>query len=232
VTLRKRTVGIATIVIVILTSVIGWSGPSEAAGRTRMLTVTVKWAPGLADTWTLQCDPVGGTHPNRIRACAFLDSRDAPFADPPNGMACTMIFSGPERAHVVGQWMGEPVDSRFDRTDGCATERWRTYRALLTEPGVVTVHGRVDLGPTCPVQRPGENCQTTGASANVTARSGARHLTVPSGADGFSVRLPRGIWTLTADAGMSCPDVVADARPGHQPPRIVISCDTGIRAVA
>ena len=211
---------------------VGLSGPSEAAGGGTQLTVTVKWAPGLTDRWTLQCDPVGGTHPNRARACALLDSLAAPFSDAPTGVACTMQYSGPERASVVGQWRGEQVDTAFDRTDGCATARWRTYRPLLTEPGMVTVRGRVDLGPTCPVQRPDENCETIGAPATVSATSGARHRTVRSGVDGFSLRLHRAVWTLSADVGMSCPEVSADARQGHRPPFIIISCDTGIRAGA
>ena len=230
-TLRKLIFSLFTASVVLLVSMLGPSGPAQAARRMSALTVTMSWAPGLTDTWTLQCDPVGGTHPNRFRACALLGSLAAPFADAPTGIACTMTIPGPERAHIVGRWHGEPVDAAFDRTDGCATAHWRDYRALLTEPGIVTVRGRVDLGPTCPVQRPGENCQIVGAPATVSATSGAILRHVRSGADGFSLRLPRGTWTFTADAGMSCPMVTADARPGHRPPPVVISCDTGIRAV-
>ncbi|MDO8309329.1 MAG: SSI family serine proteinase inhibitor [Actinomycetota bacterium] len=218
-------------VIVVLASTIGTSGPSQATPRTSEVKVTMRWAPGLTDTWTLQCDPVGGTHPNRVEACAYLDGLAAPFAEEPTDMACTMVFSGPERARVVGQWRGSPVDARFNRVDSCATARWRTYRALLTEPGMVTLRGRVDLGPTCPVQRPGEDCETIGAPATVTATSGTRHRTVTSGTDGFSLRVHRGEWAFTADAGMHCPTVVVDARVGHKPAPVVISCDTGIRTV-
>ncbi|MDO8732757.1 MAG: SSI family serine proteinase inhibitor [Actinomycetota bacterium] len=227
--LRKRIVNTSAAAVVLLASMIGSSGPSDAARPTSLLTVTMNWAPELLESWTLQCDPVGGTHPNRFRACALLDSLAAPFAVSPTGMACTMIYSGPERARVVGQWQGEPVAATFTRADGCATARWRTYQALLTDPGMLTVRGRVDLAPTCPVQRPGENCQIVGASAIVSAISGSRHRTVRSGADGFTLRLTRALWTFTADAGMSCPSVIADARIGHKPRLVVISCDTGIR---
>jgi len=227
-----RIVGTSTALVLLFGFMVGSPAPSEAARRGSQLTVTMQWAPGLTDTWTLRCDPVGGTHPNRARACALLDSLAAPFSDSPAGMACTMLYSGPERARVVGRWRGARVDAVFDRTDGCASARWRTYRALFTEPGMVTVLGRVDLGPTCPVQRPGENCETIGAPATVVATSGARHRTVRSGVDGFSLRLHRAVWTLSADVGMSCAAVVADARRGHEPPFVSISCDTGIRAGA
>lgn len=225
---RRRVVAAAAAALGLL-AMFGTSTSAEAAGGSSALKVTVSWSPGLTDTWTLTCDPVGGSHPNRVRACAFLDRLAAPFATPPTGLACTMIYSGPERARVVGTWRGKRVDTRFARNDGCATARWQKYAALFTERGVVTVRGRVDLGPTCPVQRPGDNCEIVGAPATVTATSGARQRVIPSGVDGFAARLPRAVWTFTADAGMSCPEVMADARQGHTPPPIVISCDTGIR---
>jgi len=229
---RKFFLEMATSVVVGLVFMLGAAEPSPASPGASELTVTVTWGSGLSDTWTLRCDPVGGTHPNRSRACALLNGLTAPFSAAPTGMACSMIYSGPERARVVGQWQGKPVDARFTRTDGCATARWRTYDALLTEPGVVTVRGRVDLGPTCPVQRPGESCEIVGAPATVTAVSGTSKRTVPSGPNGFSMRLPRATWTFTADAGMSCPRVVADLRLGHPLVPVIISCDTGIRSSA
>jgi hypothetical protein len=209
--------------------IVGSAGPAEATGGGSSLKVTVTWAPGLTDTWSLQCDPVGGNHPNRARACDLLNGLATPFSTTPTGMACSMIYAGPERARVTGRWRGGPVDARFARNDGCAAAKWRTYQALFTEPGVVTVRGRVDLGPTCPVQRPDENCTIVGAPATVTATSGARHRIATSGADGFALRLPRARWKFTADAGMHCPSVDVDAHRGQLPPPMVISCDTGIR---
>jgi len=218
--------------VVALGFLVGPPGAAFATDPGSSLTVTMRWAPGLTDTWTLRCDPVGGTHPNRVRACALLGSLKTPFTASPTGIACTMIYSGPERAHVVGQWRGAPVDTTFDRTDGCATVRWRQYRELLTDPGTVTLRGHVNLGPTCPVQRPGDNCETVGATATVTATSGARHRTVRSGANGFALRVPRAMWTLTADAGMACDTVVVDARTSKNLAPTLISCDTGIRTAS
>ncbi len=203
-----------------------------AAGSDSSLSVRISWGGGRTDAWTLTCDPVGGTHPNRAAACAFLDGLAKPFSRKPTGVMCTMIYSGPETARVTGSWRGRPVNAAFARNDGCQTARWNEYRSLFTNPRPVAVRGRVDLGPTCPVERPGDTCTTTGAPATVSATSGSRVRTTTSGAQGFVLRLPRGIWELTADAGMHCPVVRLDLRGGQRPTPVVISCDTGIRTAA
>jgi len=203
--------------------------PADAANGPSSLTVTVHWGPRDNAAWTLTCDPVGGTHPNRSRACGFLDGLPDAFSTKPTGLMCTMIYSGPERAHVTGTWKGTPVDANFARNDGCATAKWAEYLALFTDPAMVPVSGRVDLGPTCPVQQPGQDCETLGAPATVTATSGSRHRTTKANAQGFLLRLPRGVWQLTADAGMHCPSVRVDTRRGRAPKPVIIACDTGIR---
>ena len=216
----------------ILAVVALWIGSTPlaiAASGPSRLTVTVSSAPGMSDTWTLTCDPVGGTHPNRVRACALLESLKKPFAPLPKGLACTMVYGGPERARVVGRWQGSAVNAGFARTNGCETARWTQYEALLTAGGAVAVRGRVDLGPTCPVQRPGEVCEIAGAPATATATSGSRRRTAQADSDGFLLRLPRAVWIVTADAGMYCTPVRVDTRNGPSPSLVVVSCDTGIR---
>jgi hypothetical protein len=217
---------------VLALTAIGIGAPPSAgalAGRSA-LTVRLDWGSGQKATWKLTCDPTGGTHPNRRRACAFLDGLAHPFSKQPTGMACTMIYSGPETARVFGRWKGKPVDVGFSRNDGCQTAKWQQYRSLFTAPGMVAVRGRVDLGPTCPVERPGETCTTIGAPAVVTATSGTRRRTAVADSQGFLLRLQRGVWDLTADAGMSCPTVRVDTRRPVGPDPLVLSCDTGIRA--
>jgi hypothetical protein len=53
------------------------------------------------------------------------------FAPTPKGVACSMIYGGPETATVKGTLRGQAVDARFSRTDGCETNRWRKVRHLL-----------------------------------------------------------------------------------------------------
>lgn len=226
---RLMRTGTAAFVAALVATTLAIASPAAAAPSGSDLTITVRWAPGVTSTWTLRCDPVGGSHPNRRRACAALDGLAKPFAPPPDDVACTMVYGGPERARVVGRWHGRAVDTRFARTNGCEIARWQQYRALLTDPGTVTVRGRVDLGPTCPVEGTGETCEIIGATATVTASSGTRRVTAPSGPEGFLLRLPRGVWEVTADAGMRCAVVTVDVRVGHRPGLVVVSCDTGIR---
>lgn len=101
--------------------------------------------------------------------------------------------------------------------------------AVAADGSSVLVTGRVDLSPTCPVQRPEEDCTTRGVPALVTARRGGATETARSRASGFRLRLGPGVWRLTADAGMGCPTIRITVRAGHPRRGIVIECDTGIR---
>ncbi len=106
------------------------------------LTVTRGVDPGSGSsaegaTWTLTCDPAGGTHPTAQEACDLIAAagRDL-FAPVPGDAMCTEIYGGPEVAHVVGTVGGEPVDARFTRTNGCEIDRWDSAEALIGTPGL------------------------------------------------------------------------------------------------
>jgi hypothetical protein len=83
--------------------------------------------------YTLKCAPVGGTLPKRAAACTKLLRATRPFAPTPQGMACTMIYGGPQEALVTGQFRGKLVRARFSRKDGCEIARWN--RVLFLFPG-------------------------------------------------------------------------------------------------
>jgi hypothetical protein len=110
------------------------SGQPSAAGT--QLTVTVRQSPSAqAKTWTLTCGPTGGTLPQAASACAVLDkaatSHTDPFAPTPKGVMCTMIYGGPQTAHVTGAWKGRKIDSSFKRTNGCEIKRWSTLSTMF-----------------------------------------------------------------------------------------------------
>ncbi|MFJ5778572.1 SSI family serine proteinase inhibitor [Streptomyces sp. NPDC093094] len=112
-------------------------GGDPPGGR---LTVTVRDAGGGADgTYELRCGPSGGSHPDPAGACRAVERRtrwgEDPFAPVPDGSVCTMLYGGPATAHVTGTWAGRPVDARFDRTDGCETDRWERFVPLLPATG-------------------------------------------------------------------------------------------------
>lgn len=96
-----------------------------------------------ARSFTLTCDPPGGTHPAAGAACDYLaaagaDDRD-PFAVVPPDQPCTMIYGGPETATVTGTWAGTAVDAEFARTNGCEIARWAdAVPLLLYDPDATT----------------------------------------------------------------------------------------------
>jgi hypothetical protein len=102
------------------------------------LTVTVRGTgDGTDGTYELRCHPGGGSHPDVDEACAALDrgsrwGKDT-FAPVPAGRVCTMQYGGPATAHVTGDWAGRPVDTTYDRSDGCEIARWDRLVPVLPD---------------------------------------------------------------------------------------------------
>lgn len=89
---------------------------------------------GTPETWTLTCDPAGGTHRSPAEACAQLAALENPFAPPPPDEICTEQYGGPEEALVSGTHRGERVSYELSRTNGCGIARFERLGFLL--PGV------------------------------------------------------------------------------------------------
>jgi Subtilisin inhibitor-like len=103
---------------------------------TTELTIVVDDGTGRKRTWTLTCDPVGGTHPNSAEACAALAANGEDALPPKRkDVACTQVYGGPQRATISGTWRGRQVRSSFSRTDGCEIRRWDLLRGLLPSAG-------------------------------------------------------------------------------------------------
>ncbi|MCD0452506.1 subtilase-type protease inhibitor [Actinocorallia sp. API 0066] len=109
------------------------AGPG-AAGVTE-LTITLAKAPGAEEeTWTLKCDPPGGTHPKPAAACAQLAASGPKAFEPtPPGTACTELYGGPEQGTVTGTYQGKPVDASYARKNGCDIDRWELVSELFGE---------------------------------------------------------------------------------------------------
>jgi len=109
------------------------------------LHITV-WPDGMGPqaakkVYNLQCAPVGGTLPKRAAACTKLMRVQRPFAPVPRGMACTMIYGGPQVALVTGRFRGNQIRATFSRKDGCQLARWNRVGFLF--PGAsVSAHSR------------------------------------------------------------------------------------------
>ncbi|MEU1345614.1 SSI family serine proteinase inhibitor [Streptomyces sp. NPDC005795] len=97
--------------------------------------VTGSGNPEADGTYELECDPARGSHPVARQACDRLaqlpgESAD-PFAPVSRNAMCTQQFGGPATARITGTWQGRPVDSTFERTNGCEIGRWNSLRPVL-----------------------------------------------------------------------------------------------------
>jgi len=112
----------------------GSSDGTAAAEPWARLTITV-WPDGGdaggEQRWTLRCGPLGGTLPQRARACERLSTLTNPFRPVPKDALCTQIYGGPEVALVTGTFRGRQVNARFNRTDGCQIARWNRVAVLF-----------------------------------------------------------------------------------------------------
>ncbi len=101
------------------------------------LVLVVDDGAGATTTWTLSCDPAGGTHPTPAAACRVLRDHGATALPPVRkDVACTQVYGGPQRATITGTWQGKPVRSSFSRVNGCEISRWDLLRGLLPSGGV------------------------------------------------------------------------------------------------
>lgn len=101
------------------------------------LTVTVTDTGGHDGRYDLYCHPAGGTHPHAKEACDQLDGQTSwgkdLFAPVPKGSDCTMVYGGPDRAHVSGTWAGRPVNADFSKANGCEMARWNRFSTVFGE---------------------------------------------------------------------------------------------------
>jgi hypothetical protein len=93
-------------------------------GTSLKITVWPAGVTGASRVRTLICAPPGGTLANPAKACDALYAVRAPFAENESERACTMIWAGRQVAVVEGRFRGNAVRARFDRSDGCETDRW------------------------------------------------------------------------------------------------------------
>jgi hypothetical protein len=106
---------------------------SAAAQSSTDLRITA-WPDGKGNgskTWRLRCNPIGGTLPQRAKACRTLAGLKTPFAPTPPGVFCTQISGGPQVAYVRGTFRGRRVTAWFNRSNGCEIERWNRVRVLF-----------------------------------------------------------------------------------------------------
>ncbi len=112
---------------------------AAATSSVTVLKVT-HWPKGADESvrksWTLRCDPAGGTVAQPRIACSKLaDSGRKLFAPVPRSAICTEIYGGPDFARIVGIVDGRRVWATFNLTNGCHIDRWSRFSPwLLPQP--------------------------------------------------------------------------------------------------
>ena len=121
------------------------AGFASTSGRSAALTITYwdnEHSTAAPHRWTLRCNPLGGTLPNRMRACAKLSTLTvSAFAQVPKDAICTQIYGGPQKAVVKGTIGSQRIWASFRRRNGCEISRWAGFAPWLLPPGGVNAIG-------------------------------------------------------------------------------------------
>jgi hypothetical protein len=132
------------VVLLALVASLTACGSSSSGGGDDGTSLTITYWPtgaegGESESWTLACDPAGGTLPDPDDACERLADGGSELFDPvPPNSACTEIYGGPQVAQADGTVDGEPVSASFNRTNGCEISRWDALSPWLLPAGGVT----------------------------------------------------------------------------------------------
>lgn len=112
----------------------GVEPPPVAEGPATSLEVTV-WPTGRGNgpehVTTLECDPIGGTHPAPEEACLAIGASPDALEPLPDDVICTQEYGGPEQARVRGIADGREVDLEYNRGNGCEIARWDALSPLF-----------------------------------------------------------------------------------------------------
>lgn len=82
-------------------------------------------------TWTLRCDPVGGTVPRVATICSKLDGQVKPFRRPSKNVVCSDQYGGPQQALIVGNHKGNRIWTVISMRNGCEISRAKRLAFLV-----------------------------------------------------------------------------------------------------
>ncbi|AGZ40267.1 SSI family serine proteinase inhibitor [Actinoplanes friuliensis] len=101
----------------------------KPAKKKTELTLSYLADAGFATAVVLRCDPAGGAHPKKVKACQTLTRINGnPARLKPAEMMCTMEYA-PITAEIKGTWQGRKVD--WSRTFGNRCDMIRTTGVLM-----------------------------------------------------------------------------------------------------
>ena len=97
-----------------------------------VLRIEVVSSKGVQHQWSLKCEPLGGNHPAKLKACRYLltsKGKSAIFFEEKD--SCTMLYGGSATARIIGRFEKRKVDVHLDRSDGCRIKSWNDLIYLL-----------------------------------------------------------------------------------------------------
>jgi len=126
------------LLIAVVVAAVGCGASQGAAVTTPGTQLTISYWPegrgtGQVKTYTLRCNPAGGTVPRASTVCNKLDTLARPFAPTPKNLICTDQFGGPQQALIVGRHEGNRVWTMVGMRNGC--EIARAKRLAFLVPG-------------------------------------------------------------------------------------------------
>jgi hypothetical protein len=120
-----RTIAATAAAVLLLTA----DPAAAAASKKTELTVSYLADAGYAAAVTLRCDPAGGGHPKKVKACRSLAGVGGdPARLRPAARMCTMEYA-PITAQVKGTWRGRKVN--WSHKFGNACDMHRTTGVLM-----------------------------------------------------------------------------------------------------
>ncbi len=137
---RRATVfpGMRTaLVIALLVVAAAACGASQGApAQTSETQLTISYWPegrGTEEpkTWTLRCDPDGGTVPRVATVCRQLDGLVKPFRRPSKSIVCTDQYGGPQQALIAGTHKGNRIWTVIGMRNGCDISRAKRLAFLV-----------------------------------------------------------------------------------------------------
>jgi len=127
------------IALLVLTAALLVAATGSAATSSVTALKVTYWPNGessaVQKTWTLRCDPAGGTLARPGEACRRLAAGGRMLFMPvPRRAVCTEIYGGPDRARVIGVIDERRVWASFNLMNGCHIARWNRFSPWLLPP--------------------------------------------------------------------------------------------------
>ena len=82
-------------------------------------------------TWTLRCDPAGGTVPARRHGLPAARGLVKPFRRPSKNIVCSDQYGGPQQALIVGTHKGNRIWTVLGMRNGCEISRAKRLAFLV-----------------------------------------------------------------------------------------------------